>query len=169
MLRYCGGYVGDPRFAEDLTQDVFVKVWRARRDYRPRARFTTWLYTIASNVCRNELRRRGRQRRLLGLRLGHEDGIGELSRRPAEAVSQEDIVRGGEIGRALEQGLTLLPERQRQALLLSRVAGLPAQRIAKVMGRSERAVRVLICRATSALKRECRRLLGTEAGRGMRL
>jgi RNA polymerase sigma-70 factor (ECF subfamily) len=167
MLRYCGGYVGNAQLAEDLTQDVFVKVWGARRDYRPRARFTTWLYTIASNVCRNELRRRGRQRRLFGIRLGHEDGVGELSHLPAEVVSPEDAVRGGEIGHALERGLTLLPERQRQALLLSRVAGLPAQRIAEIMHRSERAVRVLICRATSALKRECQRLLGTETRRGM--
>ena len=55
-------YLGNRADAEDLAQDVFLKVYRARKRYRPEAKFTTWLYRVAVNACLNEVRHRKRRR-----------------------------------------------------------------------------------------------------------
>ncbi len=161
VLRYCRRYVGDAQCAEDLTQEIFFRVWSARQSYRPQARFATWLYAIASNVCSNELRCRRRQRLRWGVRLDGQDGIDELSGLPAGVPGGEEWVLGREIGAALERALARLPERQRQAFLLGRVDGLATHDTAEIMDCTEGAVRVLVCRATRSLGRELARMLGT--------
>src|SRR5262245_46690784 len=61
VLRFAGRMVGETSVAEDVVQETFVRVWRARARYTPEARFSTWLFTIAGNAARNELRRPARR------------------------------------------------------------------------------------------------------------
>ena len=61
ILNFVYRFLGNRQLSEDLTQDVFLKVYKSARRYRPRSKFQTWLYTIAKNSCLNELRRNRRQ------------------------------------------------------------------------------------------------------------
>lgn len=152
VLRFIRRNLGDVPAAEDLAQDVFVQLYDARKRYRPDARFTTFLYTIALNACRNERRRR---EHFLRVWLGDDDGDTEPpDRADGQQPTSEEIVGGQELERALQGAFQRLPEKQRSAFLLSRVDGLAYRDVAEVMDTSEGAVKALIHRATRKLRRE---------------
>jgi len=153
VSRYVVHFTANPARAEEITQDVFLQVYRARERWEPRARFTTWLYTIAHNLCLNELRRfeyRGRIRALEG----SEDDEGPPAIDPPDerALEGAAVVSGREIEGRLRELLEGLPEKQRTALLLSRFEGLRYEEVGEVLGCSEQAVKSLIFRATQRLK-----------------
>src|SRR3954470_3540429 len=83
--------VGRVEEAEDLTQEVFLRIYRARKGYRPRAKFSTWLFTIANNLALNHLRGKGRNP-TVALGGGGGDVPGPYSARPAE---ERALARGG--------------------------------------------------------------------------
>lgn len=143
--------------ADDMAQEVFLRVFRARKSYQPGAKFSTWLFTIAGNVARNAARTSGRRREvsevdaasapsgpqaaiLAGMAV---DASGLMPTRLAEGAERAEIVRAA---------VQMLGERQREALLLSKFEGLSYQEIADVMGLTTKAVKSLLSRARVNLK-----------------
>lgn len=162
MLRYQGRLltilahlVGDRDQAEDLAQEVFLRVYRSRKSYVPGAKFSTWLYTIANNVASNALRRRFR-RREISLKvqqsgpMGHspmEQAIsapsGAMPTRQLDKAEVQDVVRV-----ALES----LSERQRMAVLLNKFEGMCYADIAETMEMTPQAIKSLLSRARVNLR-----------------
>jgi len=147
--------VQDRELAEDLTQDVFVRVFKARHRYEPEARFSTWLFTIANNVASNALRSRSR-RREVGISEGNgadstplsldqlaKAASGSLPTRALDKAEQAEMVR---------HAVASLSERQRMALLLAKFEGMSYQDIAQTMGLSVQAIKSLLSRARVNLK-----------------
>lgn len=147
--------VQDRELAEDLTQDVFIRVYNARLRYEPEARFSTWLFTIANNVASNALRSRSR-RREVGVSEGNgadstplsldqlaKAASGSLPTRALDKAEQAEMVR---------HAVASLSERQRMALLLAKFEGMSYQDIAQTMGLSVQAIKSLLSRARVNLK-----------------
>lgn len=149
VVRYASKFTGNRARAEELGQEIFLQVYRARERWEPRARFTTWLYTIAHNLCLNEVRRFDYRGRIGPL----ENAEGEPMELPdARAAEGEAVTSEREFEARLSALVAELPETQRTALLLSRVEGLRYEQIGEVLGCTEQAVKSLIFRATRRLK-----------------
>jgi RNA polymerase sigma-70 factor (ECF subfamily) len=157
VLQYARRLVGSEARAEEVTQDVFVQVFRFRLRYRPEARFATWLYTIVTNLCLNELRRPERHLRvdIWDRRDDEPDREGPPLPDP-QAVDPESGAASRELAAALEAAIVDLPPKQRAALLLSRMDGLAYRDVGEALGCSEGAVKALLFRATHALKARLR-------------
>ena len=141
VIAFCHHFVRDPARAEELAQDVLVKVYRARERYRPTARFRTFLYRIAANHCLNELRR-GEPAR------GPSSDAVDLDTLPGREATPEEVLRGAALERAVRALLDRLPEKQRLALVLCRFQGLSYEEIAAVLETTVPAVKSLVHRAT---------------------
>jgi RNA polymerase sigma-70 factor, ECF subfamily len=142
--------------AEEITQTTFLHLFRTRQRYQPKARFVTFLYRIATNLCFNELRRLsywGQTESLDGT-----DGPGgfSLADRLADIRSLEPAERLAcrEAASAISEVLAELPSNQRMALLLSRVEGFTHQEIGDLLSISTGAVKSLVWRATAILRRD---------------
>lgn len=145
LLRYLERMLHDAAAAEELVQEVFLRVHRARERYRPEARFSTWLYRIATRLALNELRRP--RRRELHQSLDAE-GAAPLA---GDEGRTDEIVDARRRAAAVEESLAALPERQRAALWLAVVDGLSYAEVAGVLEVSESAVKSLVHRARSGL------------------
>ncbi len=138
-------YVGDRTKARDLAQEVFIRVWQAAKSYEPKAKFTTWIYRIAANLCLNELKSAGRKKLILFSDVnGEKAGVESFS---AGTPSGEDLLLAEERIRQISEALQSLPENQRMALILKRYDNLSYDEIARVMGCSVSAVESLLVRA----------------------
>ncbi len=141
--------------AEDLAQEVFLRVYRARKRYRPDAKFATWLFTIANNVASNANRSQSRRREVhvsnspgdgsAGIPLEQlaVAASGTMPARRLDKVERAEIVR---------QAVTSLNERQRMALLLSKFEGMSYAEIAESMGLTIQATKSLLSRARDNLR-----------------
>ncbi len=142
LLHYVERIVRDRGSAEELVQEVFIRVHGARDRYEARGRFSTWLFTIATNLARNELRRPERKRRL----------DGERPPEPADrGPAADEVVAARRQTERMMRALDELPPRQREALWLATVEGLAYAEVARVLGASVAAVKVLVHRARVAL------------------
>ncbi len=139
-------FLGDPYDAEDVAQEVFLKVYRGLPDFRGESSFSTWLYRIAVNTCKNELRRRSRQPTLLEPDL---ESLGILL--PA-APSPEQAVTTREQRDAIQETLDRLGETDREALVLHDVQDLSYQEIAEVLGIGLSAAKMRVRRARLAFR-----------------
>ncbi len=146
MVAFCHHFVRDAARAEELAQDVFVKLHGAAAKYRPTARFRTFLYRIASNHCLNELRR--------GEWTARARSASEEPPDPdllaSDAPTPEASARGAALERAVKDLLARLPENQRSAFVLCRFEGLSYEEIADVLDTTVSAVKSLVHRATVA-------------------
>jgi RNA polymerase sigma-70 factor (ECF subfamily) len=146
MIAFCHRFVRDAARAEELAQDVFVKLYRVAGRYQPSARFKTFLYRVATNHCLNEVRRAEFTARASGP-VG-EDQAPDLDALPSGAASPHDEA----VARSLEQAvlalLGSLPEKQRAAFVLCRFEGMSYEEIAETLETSVSAVKSLIHRAT---------------------
>jgi RNA polymerase sigma-70 factor (ECF subfamily) len=138
-------YVGDASRAEDVAQDIFVKVYRARMKYEPKAKFSTWLYRVAVNHCLNDIRSRKSQPSLAA-------PINDLLEHPS-GEDPDARLRREELRRAVKEALDALPENQRMAVLLARYEELSYDQIAETMGMSLEAVKSVLFRAKENLQR----------------
>lgn len=145
MVAFCHRFVRDAARAEELAQDVFVKLHGWRDRYQATARFRTLLYRIASNHCLNELRRGEYAARAAAERAGAETDPDLL---PSRAASPEDAASGAALEAAVAVLLDRLPEKQRVALVLCRFEGLSYEEIAAVLDTTVSAVKSLVHRAT---------------------
>ncbi|HKJ23894.1 MAG TPA: RNA polymerase sigma factor [Myxococcota bacterium] len=147
LLRYLERMVSDSATAEELVQEAFLRVHGARDRYAPDARFSTWLYRIATNLALNELRRPRRKAR-------HEsthDAQGAPVDLRAEQPDVDAVVDARRAGDALEAELDALPERQRVALWLTAVEGQSYAEVAETLDATEKSVKALVHRARSTL------------------
>ncbi len=146
MVAFCHRFVRDAARAEELAQDVFLKVHRSAPGWRPGASFRSWLYRIATNHCLNELRRgeyaarRAQDRR--------RDAPVDPDALPAGAATPEEAAQAAALSRAVEALLESLPDAQRAAFVLCRFEGLSYQEIARALDTSVSAVKSLVHRAT---------------------
>jgi RNA polymerase sigma-70 factor (ECF subfamily) len=145
LLRYLERMVRDLSIAEELVQEAFLRVHRARDRYSPDARFSTWLYRIATNLALNELRR---PRRRAAHRSTDADDAPELA---AASPATDDVVDARRRGAAVAGALGQLPEKQRAALCLAAVEGLSYAEVAMALDVTEKAVKSLVHRARSTL------------------
>jgi RNA polymerase sigma-70 factor (ECF subfamily) len=148
-------FLGQRPGREDLVQEVFLRVVRARERYEPTARFSTWLYRIVFNLSVNETQRAGIKEvrpsdRTGGLESGANDVMSEFKDEriedPSERMMQDDVVQ------AVRVAIAQLPEQQRMALVLAKYHELPYAEIASVLGSSEKAVKSLVHRARENLR-----------------
>ena len=152
----------DATEAEDLAQNVFVQVYKSAERYQPAAKFSTWLFTIARNLCLNEIRRRSRHP-AESLDQTH-DGTDDQPLHQVEdqrETSPPDHLLRGELEKKVEAALAALPENQRTALLLCRQEELSYEEIAKVLDCSLSATKSLIHRARETLKQKLKPYLQT--------
>ena len=148
--------VGRRDQAEDLVQDVFLRVYRARKRYVPGAKFSTWLFTIANNVAKNSLRSSARRHEInLGPTVGNESSAltleqlamaasGQMPTRQFDRNEMADIVR---------LAVTSLNERQQMAVLLSKFEEMSYADISQVMDLSPQAIKSLLSRARGKLRK----------------
>ena len=155
LLRYLERMVGDMATAEELVQETFLRVYRARDRYEPRARFSTWLYRIGTNLALNELKRPRRRNQ-------HDGEIVEEIR--SSATPTDELVGARRTQGDVERELAVLPERQRMALWLSAVEGHSYAEVAKILDTTEKSVKALVHRGRTALLGRLRGAL--EAGPG---
>jgi RNA polymerase sigma-70 factor (ECF subfamily) len=148
--------LGDPVEAQDLAQLVFLRVWKSARRYRPTAKFTTWLFTVARNLVFNETRRRGRKREV-SIEEREEVGAVHPDHHPSSRPDQELL--DGELRAAVDAALGVLPENQRLAVVLRRYENMPYEEIAAVLGTSVPSVKSLLFRARETLRQQLARYL----------
>jgi RNA polymerase sigma-70 factor, ECF subfamily len=139
-------YVADRTEAEDLAQEAFVRLYQARRRYRPTARFRTFLHRLVVNLCLNEARRRRRR---------PTQPLADLELAPASpAAGPDQSLQQAELSRQVAAALQQLPESQRMAVILSRFEELSYAEIAETMDLSVKAIEALLYRAKQGLLRE---------------
>jgi RNA polymerase sigma-70 factor (ECF subfamily) len=147
--------VGNREQAEDLTQEVFLRVFRAAGRYEPGAKFSTWLFTIANNVASNALRSRSR-RREVGVPEGNGSDSSPLQldqlAKAASGFMPTRALDKAEQAEMVRNAVGALSERQRMALLLAKFEGMSYQDIADTMNLSVQAVKSLLSRARVNLK-----------------
>jgi RNA polymerase sigma-70 factor (ECF subfamily) len=136
-------FVRDPAAAEDVTQETFLRLIKGADAYQRQAKFTTWLYTIARNLC-VDAARRGKHRKAASLDapIGDDDGSASLlDFVPDGAAGVDRQAQSRELGARLRQAIESLPDEQREIFLLREVADLQFNEIAAVVGCPENTVK----------------------------
>jgi RNA polymerase sigma-70 factor (ECF subfamily) len=150
MVAFCHRFVKDAGRAEELAQDVFVKLHRAAHRYSPSARFKTFLYRVATNHCLNELRRGEYAARAASPDASDGAGRPDLDALPSPQASPQQALEHTRLAGAVVRLLDGLPGKQRAAFVLCRFEGLSYQEIAETLETSVSAVKSLVHRATVA-------------------
>ena len=148
----------DAADAEDIGQQVFLRVWKSADRYEPTAKFTTWLYTITRNLVFNELRRR-KNRPVVSLEAetardlhGRDSHDTDARFEDAAVVSPDASLLQAELQAAIDAAIAGLPEMQRLALVLRRYEDLSYEEIAEVLTLTVPAVKSLLFRARALLR-----------------
>ena len=155
IVRFMSGWTRSPEQAEDLAQEVFLRVYKSRKNYMPTAKFATWLYRIAHNVASNHVRDSALRREYQLSKAENSSTAGMLIENIAVAPSGFQPVRKldrEERSQVVLMALEALGERQRTAILLSKFEGMSYQEIADTMGLTVQAVKSLLMRARVNLK-----------------
>lgn len=148
--------LGGASEAEDISQQVFVRIWKSASRYEPQAKFTTWMFTITRNLVFNEVRRRKRKPTVSveEREEEHHQVVEDVHTSSPDA----DVVHA-ELEKAVDEAIQSLPEKQRMAVVLRRYEELPYDEIGKVLSMSVPAVKSLLFRARSQLKETLQRYL----------
>ncbi len=151
--------LNDRECSDDLAQEVFIRVFVHRRNYRRGSKFSTWLFTIAVNLAKNEIRRRVRRRNWFSL-----DALQEVLKDSAPQLAdhregRERTLEREQLQEAVARAIATVPEKYRLALVLRDIEGLPYEEIADVLGIPGGTVRSRINRARGMLKRKLQPLL----------
>jgi RNA polymerase sigma-70 factor, ECF subfamily len=153
IINFMFRMVHNQAVAEELAQEVFLRVYRSRQTYRAEAKFTTWLYRIATNLGVNNARDTKHERAVQNVYLDQPDP--ETGTTPdvadAKASVEENLVRDERM-RAIRQHVMALPERQRNAVLMHKYQGLDYKQIGEVLKLSESATKSLLFRAYQTLR-----------------
>jgi RNA polymerase sigma-70 factor, ECF subfamily len=163
LVNFLHRMVRDSATAEDLAQEVFLRVYRARRKYEASAKFTTWLFRIATNLALNSLRD-GRYRRWeVSL-----DAPSDEDEAPLDVPAREARIDARLVERdraeLIRRALLRLPEKQRAAVLLHKYQEMDYAEIARALDCSESALKSLLFRAYETLRVELAPLVGLLAG-----
>jgi RNA polymerase sigma-70 factor (ECF subfamily) len=160
IVNYVNRLIGDRDRSEDLAQEVFLRVYRHAGTYRVTARFTTWLYTIASNLGKNELRNRARRRNV-----SVEDAPRELQQEDYHLGTREDLLAPDRVAdlndrqRKVRAAISSLPDHFRMMLVLRDIEGFAYEEIASMLDLPLGTVKSRINRARLEFKRRVEPLL----------
>lgn len=139
---------GDPTLAEDLAQQVFLRVWKSAKRYKPSAKFTTWLYTIVRNLVFNEARRAWRRHEMSFV--GDDGSDADFHDNARQSPVDETLIN--ELEAEVDKALAELPDNQRMAVILRWRENLSYEEIAAVLETSFSATKSLLFRARAKLK-----------------
>lgn len=141
--------LGNESDSEDIAQQVFIRVWKHAKRYKPDNKFTTYLYTIARNLVYNESRRRSRKKTSSSDQLSEDHHL----QFPADANHEPDNnLLEAELRNAIDAAIQKLPENQRMAVVLRRYENVPYEEIAVVLNTSVPSVKSLLFRARTTLR-----------------
>lgn len=161
IINFCYRFCFDRELAEDLAQEAFLRVYRGGRRYRPKARFSTWLYRIAVNVCLNEVRKMKKYSVTQSLDRTTKDD--SYDRRPEygdkNQVPADEMMSGRQREQQIKTALRNLPKEQRAAVVLRIYNEFSYKDIADQMSVSEGKVKTLIFRGRQALKESLREVV----------
>ena len=153
IIHFMFRMVHNQAVAEELAQEVFLRVYRSRQTYRAEARFTTWLYRIATNLGVNYARDTKHERAAQNVYLDQPDPETGTTPDVADLTAsvEQELVRDERM-RAIRQHVLALPERQRTAVLMHKYQGLDYKQIGEVLKLSESATKSLLFRAYQTLR-----------------
>lgn len=162
VMNLASRMIRDQTEAEDLAQAVFVQVFRSAGRYKVNSKFSTWLFTIARNLCLNEIRRRTRHP-AESIDAPHPEQEGQPRQQYEDrgTTSPPESLLQGELQAKIDEALAALPENQRTAILLCRQEELSYEDIAAVLGCSLSATKSLIFRGRETLKERLKPYLKT--------
>jgi RNA polymerase sigma-70 factor (ECF subfamily) len=141
--------LGDRGEAEDLAQDVFVKVFRALKDFQHEALFTTWLYRVTANSCLNQIQKRKQERSMSRV-------LDDPEAHPDPAANPQRVLEEKQAKLLVERAIRELPSDQRVVLLLRDIEGLSYEDIAESLGIELGTVRSRLHRARLQIKNKIR-------------
>ena len=156
VVNYLARMVANRAIAEELAQDVFIRVYRSRRTYEPTAKFSTWLYRITTNVALNHFRDEKRTQNNISLDMQDSAQL----RREAfdQAPLVEDLLVREVALRQIRRAVRALPAKQRAAVIMHKYEGMDYAQISGVLGCSPSAVKALMFRAYETLRTRLRSL-----------
>ena len=149
--------LGVASIAEDLVQEAFLRVYRAAPKYEPTAKFSTWLYTVVTNLCLNYKRDMARDK--LRLLSGRSDDDANALENMAATEPDEQPLDQQERAQRVQEAIAELPENQRMALILSRYEDKSYEEIAEIMGTTVAAIKSLNSRDRETLKEKLARYM----------
>ena len=151
LVNFLFRMVRDAATAEDLAQEVFLRVYRARKQYSPSAKFTTWLFRIATNLALNSVRDNRHRRADVSIDVPVEED--EAPRElPAREMRIDEHMIERDRSEFIRRAVSALPEKQRVAVLLHKYEEMDYGEIAKVLECSESALKSLLFRAYETLR-----------------
>lgn len=156
VIRTVAKMLGDETDAEDIAQQVFIRIWKSAPRYKATAKFTTWLFKITRNLVFNEIRRRKRHP-ATPLEMEQE----EHAFQPADLRTKtpDNALLNDELQEAIQCAIDALPETQRMAILLRRYEEMPYEEIAEVLKLSVPAVKSILFRARTELREMLKKYL----------
>ena len=164
IFNYILRHVGNRALAEDILQNSFLKVHRSRKSYRPSAAFSTWIFTIASNLLRDTARAERRQANIVDLQEARDKvatGSGPLGSVTMSRPQNPEVESGDrEIADYIRQAIQALPTDQRELIILAKYEGFKYEEIAEILNTTPGAVKVKAHRAMKFLQRILRERLG---------
>src|SRR5262245_29731150 len=150
--------IGREEDARDVCQETFLRAFRALPRFRGQAKFSSWLYQITLNLCRDWMRR---ERRAPLVQVPEDQDLMELAAEGQPSESIEDLVARKDLARMVEGAMARLPEEQRTAIILKEYHGLTFQEIADLVGCPLSTVKTRMYQGLTVLRRE----LAKSAGR----
>src|SRR5271168_1378487 len=164
LVNFLFRMVRDAATAEDLAQEVFLRVYRARKQYSPSAKFTTWLFRIATNLALNSVRDNRHRRADVSIDVPVEED--EAPRElPAREMRIDEHMIERDRSEFIRRAVSSLPEKQRVAVLLHKYEEMDYAEIAKILDCSESALKSLLFRAYETLRVQLAPLVSQSAGR----
>jgi RNA polymerase sigma-70 factor (ECF subfamily) len=161
LLNFIYRFCQDRRVAEELCQEVFIRVYKSASSYEAKAKFSTWLYRIATNICLNELRSGKYQYELVPSSWDkNEPGKEPLGFEDTDQARADDGMEARELNIAVRQAIAQLPKKQRLAVLFSIYQQLSYKDIGERIGCSEGAVKSMIHRSKIFIKKKLKKHLG---------
>jgi RNA polymerase sigma-70 factor (ECF subfamily) len=152
LFRYLLRLVGDENEAEEIAQDTFVKVYQNRAKFDSRHRFSSWVYMIATNSARDQLRRRQRRRELPSAATDADSDETPSSNSHDPALDPRESLEARETGDIVRSAIHSLPGELRIPVILSEYDGLAHRDIARILGCTVKAVEMRLYRAREALR-----------------
>jgi RNA polymerase sigma-70 factor (ECF subfamily) len=146
--------IGREEDARDVCQETFLRAFRALKGFRGQAKFSSWLYRIAINLCRDWMRR---ERRTPVMQAPEDVDLMDLAAARGPSESIEDRIGRNDLSRAVERAMAVLPEEQRAAIVLKEYHGLTFQEIADLVGCPLSTVKTRLYQGLTVLRRELAR------------
>jgi RNA polymerase sigma-70 factor (ECF subfamily) len=168
LVNFLFRMVRDRATAEDLAQEVFLRVYRARAQYSPSAKFTTWMFRIATNLALNSIRDNRHRKMETSIDVSSEEEDTTPRELPAPEMRIDEYMAEQDRCNLIRQAIALLPEKQRVAVLLHKYEEMDYSEIAGILDCSESALKSLLFRAYETLRVQLAPLAGYPAAQSGR-